>query len=598
MRPDGNLVVADKAGRVHWQSGTAGSPGAQLEMRLDGEVVIARAGTVLWKGQRSADRLTLLDSGTIALHDAQAAATAKKLATVPVAERATVPASWYIGPAVIPKPTGGGSGTTTPPSVALPGGRAFMLHMLRRTTFGFTSSLTAEVAQAGGIGQWLDQQLAPSSISDPVDATLRARFPNAAVDPPAAWANWSNGSWDGMIDLAQLTLARQIWSKRQLFEVMVDFWSNHLNITTPSSEPWDSKMWDDRNVIRKFALGRFEDMLLASTRSPAMLNYLSNASSQGSAPNENYGRELLELHTVGVDAGYGHDGVINVARTLSGYTVWNKWNGGTAATNGTFWYRPAWHYVGPVQVLGWSHPNASPAAGDAAGRSLVKYLANHPATATRIATKLATRFVSDNPPASLVSKLADVYLKNGTATIPVLKALFASDEFAASVGSKVRRPAEDVIATARTLGVTPDPAVVKPDGIGTLYWIIYNMGNAPLGWDPPNGYPDVAAAWSGAGTTLNKWNAHMAVAGHWTMPGLSFRSLPDYLLGPTKPTTRGALIDVLTGRLLPGQTVSAAHRAALIAFLGADGPIKNGDLSWMFGPLVSMVLNSPYWSVR
>jgi uncharacterized protein (DUF1800 family) len=472
------------------------------------------------------------------------------------------------------------------------------VHVLRRFTFGLTPTLLAEVGAAGGIATWFEQQLNPSAIPDTACDAVLTRYPMAFIDPPAAWAQMNNGGWDGMEALVQATLARQVWSKRQVFEVMVDFWSNHLNITTPSSNPWATKMADDRGVIRAHALGRFDDMLVASTTSPAMLQYLSNDESQGDDPNENYGRELLELHTVGVNAGYGHDGVINAARALSGMTAWNPWNGGTTSNYGTFRYLPDWHYVGPVAVLGWSHPNSDPHGGQAVVESLARYLAMHPLTAARIATKLATRFVSDTPPQSLIDNLAQVYLANQTAILPVLRALFASTEFANSVGQKTRRPAEDMIATLRVTGIRADPASTSTDSIAGWRWMTDEMANAPLGWEQPNGYPDVAAAWAGAGTTLTRWNSHIAVTQQWWSDGIVYPSLVTTLLGTSLPATRGALIDKLIATLLPGQGVLAAHRTALIAFLGPDGPLGNGDVTWLFPVLVAMVLNSPYWSVR
>ena len=503
-------------------------------------------------------------------------------------------------PAPKPAPSPSPSPTTpTPSPTPVPAGSAYTLHLLRRATFGLTPALLADVQTAGGAQQWLDQQLNPSAIADATLTTVLARWPLATADPPAVYAAVENGGWDSMEDVVRATIARQLWSKRQLFEVMVDFWSNHLNITCPSSEVWATKAWDDVNVIRKYALGRFEDMLQASLTSPAMLLYLNNAESRGDDVNENYARELLELHTVGVDAGYDHDDIVNAARTLSGLSVWSPWNGGTTANYGTFRFISNWHYAGTVSVMGWTNANATKTGGLAVARSLVTYLTHHQATATRLAKKLAVRFVSDNPPSSLVTKLAQVYLDNDTAIIPVLRALFASQEFQDSIGKKVRRPAEDLVAAWRATGVAPNLASTDPDGaIGGLRWVLYELSNPPLGWGLPNGYPDVAAEWIGAGLTLNRWNAHIATTARWWDEGVTWPDLKTHLLGATPPTTRGALIDALTSRLLPGQAVSTAHRNALIAFLGADGPVGNGDTTWLFPVLVAVVLDSPYWSVR
>ncbi|WP_019874151.1 DUF1800 domain-containing protein [Sporichthya polymorpha] len=507
-------------------------------------------------------------------------------------------------PAPAPKPTPTPTPTPTPapspsPSPSpLPATDAFTLHLLRRATFGITPELLTDVTKAGGAQGWLDQQLNPSGLAD-VPAAVLGRWPLHAADPPVVHAAGDFGHWKSMEDLVRATVARQLWSKRQLFEVMVDFWSNHLNITCPSSEVWSTKAWDDRNVIRKHALGRFEDMLTASMTSPAMLLYLDNATSRGAAPNENYARELLELHTVGVDAGYGRADILGAARALSGLTVWDPWNGGNATNVGTFRYNANWHYVGKVTVLGWSHANATKNDGPAAAASLATYLARHPATAERIAAKLAVRFVSDTPPAALVERLARVYLDNNTAIVPVLRALFASAEFAAAAGKKVRRPLEDLIAAWRAVGVQPNPLDTNPDGaVAGMRWMLMLLGHAPLGWAPPNGYPDVASAWGGAGRTLNRWNAHIATTQQWWPEGVKWPDLADHLLDGKTPATRGALIDTLIARLLPGISVSTAHRNAMLAFLGADGRIRDGDTTWLFPVLVAVVLDSPYWSIR
>ncbi len=479
------------------------------------------------------------------------------------------------------------------------------LHLLRRTTFGITPELLADVEDAGGAMAWLEQQLDPGSIDDGTCAAALAAWPFATTDPQVNHATMGAGNATSMEDLVRATLARQIWSRRQLFEVMVDFWSNHLNITCPSGTVWATKAWDDVHVVRAHALGRFEDMLQASVTSPAMLLYLNNAQSRGDAVNENYARELLELHTVGLDAGYSRRDIVSAARALSGLSVWERSDKAAALSLGTFRYRADWHYVGPVSVLGWSHPNDDAAGGVEVARSLITYLARHPATAERIARKLAVRFVRDKPPAALVRRLARVYLDSDTEIVPVLRALFTSDEFAASVGAKVRRPAEIVIAGWRALGAQPIPGWLnRNNAVAQLRWTLSEMGNAPLGWPAPDGYPDVAAAWKGAGLTLTAWNAHLTAATHRLNNGVLWPDLVTHLLDGAVPTSWGGLVDTLTGRLLPGQRVTPAHRAAFLAFLAdaADAAdpaaLRPQDLKALLPVLVALVLDSPYWSVR
>ena len=489
---------------------------------------------------------------------------------------------------------------TAPPSVYLPPGiDAATLHLLRRVTFGLSPELYADVKAVASI-DWLTKQLSPSSIDDSTCDAILTHFPLANATPPTAWAHGGGKpSFDPMLDLARATIARSIWSQRQLFEVMVEFWSNHFNVTSPSGNVWSGRAWEDAYVIRPNALGRFEDLLRASSRSPSMGLYLDNFSSTGSNPNENYARELLELHTVGVDAGYTHADIRGAALALTGHWLWTPYNGGDSGNYGTWRYQPTRHYVGAVQCFGWSHANASATNGLAVSDSLISYLAHHPSTARHLAQKLATRFVSDTPSTTLINSLARVYLDNDTQIVPVLKSLFASSEFLDSVGGKFRRPYEDLVATLRICGITADPNADSLSGIDAIAKGSLLLGQAPLLWGTPDGYPDVAANWVGSGTSLFRWNVHAVITQHWAMTGLKYPDLYKRLV-PNGATTRGALVDATIASLLPGIAVSATHRSALLTFLGGDGPVNahTGDTTWLYPILAALVLDTPYWSQR
>ncbi|MFI5494729.1 DUF1800 domain-containing protein [Actinoplanes sp. NPDC051859] len=469
-----------------------------------------------------------------------------------------------------------------------------LLHLLRRATYGPTQASVAEIRRLGAKA-WLEQQLKPATIDDRVADGLVARFPlsGLTIDQVRAKAKAKAipmYGWEPMYDVCGATLARAVWSERQLFEVMVDFWSNHLNVTCPSDDVWDSRPDYDRSVIRKYALGRFADLLKASAKHPAMLTYLDNRFSTRAAPNENYGRELLELHTVGL--GYHESDVKHAARLLSGMTV--SWE------NGRYRYDAREHATGAVQIMGFRHANTTATGGEAASMALLDHLALHPATAKRIATKLCVRFVADVPPAALVTRLMKVYLDNKSAIAPVLRALFTSAEFAASVGAKTRTPYEDVVATVRALGYGPDKSGTK--GIRGLYWMTEEAGQAPLGWKPPNGYPDVATAWASPSGQVIRWNAHLNVAAGW-WPNTLQRpsSLVSAFAGATRPATYGALIDAVATRLL-GRSVAPAHAEALAAFFGKKlaSPLRAGDAAadWQFPWLMALLLNSPYFALR
>ena len=467
------------------------------------------------------------------------------------------------------------------------------LHLLRRATYGITPATKREIQRLGR-HRWLDRQLDPSSINDAfVDDYLDERLPSLTMSVETAYGTLG-GSWDLMVDLGKAAILRAAWSKRQLFETMVDFWSNHLNIANPHEACWWSRHDYDRHVIRKHAFGKFSDMLHASSRHPAMMMYLNNAESTKDNPNENYGREILELHSVGVDGGYDEDDMRQSTLVLTGCGI--SWD------TGKFEYHPWDHYTGPVSVMGWSHPNGGAAKGEDVASKYVHYLAHHPSTATRIATKLCQRFVSDSPPPGLVDKLAGVYLDHDTSIVPVLHTLFESSAFGASAGQKVRRPFQDLVATIRSLNIKAEHA--GTDGLQALYWTIESLGDLPMGWIPPNGYPDYADAWRSAGITLGRWNMHIAMAAGW-WPASELRVPDDLkreLLGKGLPDTYGGLVDELTKRLV-FRKLSAAHRAAVLAFIGkaaSDVP-SGGDpflQDWRFPYLVALILDSPYHGTR
>ncbi len=459
-----------------------------------------------------------------------------------------------------------------------------VLHLLRRATFGPTDADIAQVKRMG-IDAWLDQQLNPASLPDPiVDEALKAT-PTVGMTTAQIRATVQDGDYKPMVQLAEAVITRQVWTSRQLYEVMVDFWNNHLNITSPFDGGWDVRNPSDTNVIRKNALGKFSDMLLASARDPAMMRYLNNNESDKRSVNENYGRELLELHTVGIDGGYTERDVRNSAYLMTGRTVDDKSN---------FKYDARKHWTGAVKVLGFQHANKSSKDGLAVGDAYLKYLATHPSTARYIARKLAVRFVADAPPQPLVDRLARTYQENGTAIVPVLRVLFRSIEFWMAVGLKTRRPLENFVATARVVGAKPGDEF---DGaLEDMYNFTHQLGQPPLGWAPPNGYPDVANAWSSAAGMLEIWNGHRALV-QGRFRGITAPK-PEKLLSQY-PATLGPYLDALCAKLL-FQPMKPAERAALIKFLGAkeNTRITEPTLGNKIQYLAPLILDSVYHALR
>jgi uncharacterized protein (DUF1800 family) len=478
-------------------------------------------------------------------------------------------------------------------------------HLARRATYGPSPAVLAEVSERG-TRAWLEQQLNPSRIPDPVAGTLATLYPKAHwgiadVHQAVRDGRLEEFNWDVMWELGQHTLAMAVWSTRQLNELMVEFWSNHLHVTNPFDGAWDSRQDYDQNVIRKHALGKYSDMLAASAAHPAMLTYLNQADSTKNAPNENYGRELLELHTVGVDAGYSEAMVLDSARIMTGCTInWDRNHPGYRQ----YTYNPDDHWTGPVRVLGYTARND-----DADGRNVaaayLTYLARHPATARTIARKLAVRFVTDAPSTALVNQLADVYLENDTAIAPVMRALLTSREFMGSAGQKTRRPYDDLIATLRTLQYQLLPASAGPaarrSGVEALYWTAWDLGQAPLAWPGPDGYPDVATAWASAGGLLERWNMHQGLASGWWPANDKITTPRIRGLLPGRLTTYKNLIDHLATKLT-GEPLSAKDTAVVLTFLdrSAGTRVKRDDpaVTWDLQRLVALLLSSANHQAR
>ena len=344
-------------------------------------------------------------------------------------------------------------------------------------------------------------------------------------------------------------------------------------------------------TIRRNSLGRFEDLLVAASMHPSMLTYLNNRDSDAEHPNENQGRELLELHTVGIDAGYDEDDVLDSARILTGLSVDRE--------SGEYEFKPWRHWVGPVRVLEFSDPNPTRAGGETVARAYLRYLAYHPATAQRIALKLARRFVSDTPPDALIQELAGVYLAQDTAIAPVLRRLFDSGAFRASVGAKTVRPFESMIATLRVLGVGPEDSGI--DAATSLVWMSESLGQSPFGAPYPTGWADVAAAWSSTAVTLNRWNNTRNLTSGWWPSELTRPALRDRVLPATLPATHGEAVDAIATALF-GIPLADEHRQAVLAFVGkaADAALRSNSalVTWRLAEVVSLMLDSPYHHYR
>lgn len=462
-------------------------------------------------------------------------------------------------------------------------------HLVKRFSWGLTPGLAAQVRAAGGGPAWFEKQLSPGQVSDRPGNTVDTWFPSVRRTPKEIFqrnVDDIQGAWEVAADLSRWTVSRRIASNRQVQEVMVDFWSNLLNVSLFHDDAIFWRMDYDR-VIRANALTSFEKLLHATITHPAMGLYLDNAFSSKEAPNENLGRELLELHTVGVDAGYTEDHVKASARILTGYRVDVWWPEFRA------FYDTQRHDTQPVEVMGFRHANSA-ADGRAATLAYLSYLAKHPATAERLARRLCVKFVSDQPSAAIVRAVAKAYRDNGTAIKPTLLALVRHPDFADAAGRKVRTPIEDYVATVRALGIRLLEPTSDDSFAHAMYWH-YDDAQAPYEWPAPNGYPEVDGAWASAGRLLTSFTIHRDLAARW-WPTDQARFPAERSLLPEMPATLGAVIDH-HGRRMLGERPSDAVRNGIAKLLGIPLSkrlsVADALEYWTLRGILSSLLDSP-----
>jgi len=470
-------------------------------------------------------------------------------------------------------------------------------------------------------------------------------------------------------ELQASRILRAVYSERQLQEVMVDFWTNHFNVFAgKGADRWLLPSYD-RDTIRPNAMAKFSTLLEATAKSPAMLFYLDNFQSVTPNPqrnpgagqrrldpfrdlinpqrrpgielrraeqdlrraqqarpqpppqqqrrgiNENYARELMELHTLGVDGGYTQKDVQEVARCFTGWTIFQP-RGGAAAVNalmgsdparrnaGTFFFNARAHDDGEKIVLGHKIP-AGGGVND--GLMVLDILAHHPSTAKFIATKLTRHFVSDNPTPALVDRVAATFIKTDGDIRETLKAIFMSPEFNSTEAyrAKIKRPFELVVSAIRTLGADTN------GGPGTHQWIA-RMGEPLYGFQTPNGYSDSAESWVNTGGLLERMNFGLALASNRvqgtkvnlsTITGVVNRgdmnkikvmdeSLKAILGGDVSPSTRDALLKQLDQEVVVSmpaprsqpRDMSGQEPTGRRPENQMDGPVDQGAGGFQAGP--------------
>lgn len=376
----------------------------------------------------------------------------------------------------------------------------------RRLTYGVTPALRRDMAGYSSPTAWVEAQIDRAEPEYDLAATVPLWFVALRNTPALAQLLDSRGvrpRYQVGLDLVAQTLALRILSRHQLYEAMCDFWSNLLYIPVAEARSFAWRADFDTTVIRDHAFGRFPDMLAASVEHPAMATYLSNDLNAKGAINENLGRELLELHTVGRDA-YDESDVRSMSRLLTGFTV-------TTGNTSQCGYDPNRHQTGKARVLGHTEANQN-ADGRAALARTLRHLALHEATARRIAQRLCTRFLEDSPPADLVRAVAASYRRSGGATAPMLRTLVKHPAFADARAAKVLKPGDDLVRACRVLGLQPSGAVGSGAFIRQLVLMAQDVGQVSYAWPAPNGWPETDAPYLNPTRLLRSWEKHYLLA--------------------------------------------------------------------------------------
>jgi uncharacterized protein (DUF1800 family) len=475
--------------------------------------------------------------------------------------------------------------------------------LLNRAAFGPRPG-DIDAVRSMGWPDWLEQQLDFESIDNSAAvARVEASLPTLRMSPDQLRQLDDQGRVQSELHAA--TVYYMIFSQRLLHETMVEFWSDHFAIFHQQNECPVLKTPDDRDVIRPNALGYFKDLLTASARSPAMLNFLDNDLSTVDLPNENYAREIMELHTLGVATDgypYTEEDVKEVARCFTGWS-WNERQG--QQNEGMFEFRPGAHDNGSKTVLGTFIP-ASQGIQD--GYDVIDILHEHEATPRYIAYKLIRRYVTDDPATEtpeLLERVSAEYRLSDGGIPQILRAIFHSEEFRNSFGrygGRLSRPMDLVARTLRALDVTPDD--IGPNiqaGLRNIVGRGYlaTMGQVPFYWPTPDGYPDVKSNWTASATMLARWNMGLAAAGASDRPS-------DYLIPNFNPRVRmpdlrraGDIVDYWIDRLLHRPMLDDDRRTVVdFLTLGGtdDSSVAANDAR--IGETIALILDSPYFQWR
>jgi uncharacterized protein (DUF1800 family) len=410
--------------------------------------------------------------------------------------------------------------------------------LVRRVTMGVTPG---EMARANQLGwqAYLNSQLNYTRIND--DATenfVAQKWPLMSQTSDTLFS-----ADDGLVrsQLQESTLYRSAFSSRQLYHRMVEFWSDHFN--QDIDKVGYLLVADQRDVIRKNALGKFPDLLKASAHSASMMAYLDQNTSNKNAPNQNYAREIMELHTLGVDGGYTQDDVAELSRVLTGWTITGR---------GVFTFNPGIHDTGSKVVLGTTISGQTGAAGINEGEQMLDLLVNHPSTAKFIATKMLKWLLDPNPSDAQIATVASVYKATG-GDIKAMIRVILNDSWLPAAPMKFKRPFHFVTSALRS---------GNPSTVGSLAAMnnqLVNLGHQSYTWETPDGYPDRIEYWSG--NILPRWSFANTFSNLNSTSTLVVDTVP-YRAGST-----AAAIEMINQNFFGGE-IPAVTQSGLTAYAG------------------------------
>ena len=460
---------------------------------------------------------------------------------------------------------------------------------------------------------YVDQQLNPASIDDSACDKQIAEWGFTTINKSLAqlWADHVQGEASNSLPVSEirtLTFLRAIYSKRQLQEVLADHWHSHFNVYGWGGWAAPTFVHYDRDVIRKHLFGNFRAMLEDVAKSPAMLDFLDNQSNSGDRPNENYARELFELHGMGAENYFGvrsldDPAIVDGNGNRLGYIDSDVYGATTCFTGwrintntGQFEFDEARHFPYTKIVLG---KVISEFQGLQDGRDVLDLLAFHPGTARYICRRLCRRLISDNPPESVVQAAADVFLANKNAPDQMkktLRTILLSPEFRTTWGQKIKRPFEYSVSVMRAQWVN--------FGVNDFFWHFDSMGQPLFGWRSPDGYPDDYEAWTSTMPMLQRWR-HCNALFNWRIGGegenaQTYRLLPEeHTLA--QYTTASGLVDYWSQRIL-GQRLPDHERQIVVDFMAAghnpDFDLPAGDITERLRHMVALICMSPSFQWR